>query len=156
MAQIPIYTPEPAEDLQQIIVAENARHAQEGVGTRFSVRPLPQPGEACRERYVVSHSYANGVEISKTEVAITFGGLVLAFHPKFKWDDANKLDKLNDRMDRLYLKRLWAEREGEPYEETPAAPQEATHSLRELLETIFHADTRYIEYTSSRPRRRRI
>ena len=142
--------------MPRVVAAENARHAQEGIGTRFSVRRLPQPSEGCRERFVVSHSYTNGVEISKTEVAVTFGGLIVVIHPKFRWDDTDKIEELDRRAESLRLKRLRAEREGKPLEETPAAPKETTHSLRELFEAIFDADMRYIEYASSRPRRRRI
>jgi hypothetical protein len=120
MTQIPISIPaNPMQELQKAIAAM----AEEGWGGKFSVLPLPQPGQGCRERFLVQHSYANRVPISKTEVAITIGGRVLAFHPKFRWDNANKVDELNDRMDRLALKRLWAEREGKPYEEIPAAPE---------------------------------
>jgi hypothetical protein len=108
MTQIPIYTPE-AENLQQIVAAENARLAQEGCGTLFHVQPLPQPGQGCRERVLVQHSYANGVPISATEVAITVGGQLVAGHPKFRWD----WDDLDDEREHQRDMRHWrAECEG--------------------------------------------
>jgi hypothetical protein len=75
-------TPEanPMQQLQQAIAAAN-------FGTKFTVKPLPQPGQGCRERFLVQHSYANGVQIRATEVAITNGGQIVAMHPKFQWDD---------------------------------------------------------------------
>jgi len=85
MAQIRIYPPE-AQNLQQIIAAENAGMAEEGVGTKFSVQPIPQPGQGCRERYGLWHSCSNGVPISKTEIGIAFGGQIVAIHTKFRWD----------------------------------------------------------------------
>ena len=39
---------------------------------------------------------------------------------------------------------------GKPQEEMPAAPR-TRNRWCELLEAIFNTDTRYIEYTSSRP-----
>jgi hypothetical protein len=53
MAQIPINIANPMEDLQQVIAAVNAKLAQEGIDTRFSVQPIPQPGQGCRERFLV-------------------------------------------------------------------------------------------------------
>jgi hypothetical protein len=74
MAQIPINIADPKKDLQQVIAAENAKMAENGIGAKFSVQPLPQPGQGCRVRYVLWHSYSNGVPISKTVVDITFCG----------------------------------------------------------------------------------
>ena len=82
MAQIAINVANPMQDLQRVIAAENARLAQEGLGTKVQRSPPPQPGEGCRERFVVWHSYADGIPISKTDVAITYGGQVVALHPK--------------------------------------------------------------------------
>ena len=110
---------DPMQQLQQVIASAN-------FGTQFTVRPLPQPGQGCRERFLVQHSYASGVPISKTEVAITYDGQILAFHPKFRWDD-----------------------------DPPSSGQER-RSPRELLEAIFGADSDYVEYRSSRPRARRL
>ena len=64
--------------------------AQYPGGTVFRVEPLPQPGQGCRERFVVQHSYANGVPISGTEVAITNGGQVVVIHPRFRLDDVDE------------------------------------------------------------------
>jgi hypothetical protein len=44
----------------------------------------PQASQGCRERFLVWHSYANGMPISKTEVAITNGDQVVAIHPRFR------------------------------------------------------------------------
>jgi hypothetical protein len=110
---------DPMQQLQQAIAAAN-------FGTKFSVKPLPQPGQGCRERFLVQHSYANGVQISATEVAITNGGQIVAIHSKFRWDD-----------------------------DPPSRGQER-RSPRELLEAIFGADSDYAEYRSSRPRRRLV
>jgi hypothetical protein len=61
-----------------------------GVGAKFTVQPLPQPGQGCRECWVIWHSYANGVPMSKTEVAITNGGQVVVIHPRFRLDDVDE------------------------------------------------------------------
>jgi hypothetical protein len=126
--------------------------AQYPGGTVFRVEPLPQPGQGCRERFVVQHSYANGVPISGTEVAITNGGQVVAMHPKFRldWDDIEDERELQRRM------RAWrAECECKPPEERlPEATK--PHRWRELLDAIYDADSRYLEYAASRPRVRRI
>ena len=50
--------------------ALNANLAQAGYGTLFRVQPLPQPGQGCRERFALWHSYVGGVPISSSEVAI--------------------------------------------------------------------------------------
>jgi hypothetical protein len=94
------------------------------------------------------------VPISSTEVAVTFGGQIAAMHSKFRWE----LYDMEERArceESLRLRRLRADREGKPLEDMPAA-QRPERSLRDLLEAIFDADTRYIEYTNSRPQRRRI
>jgi hypothetical protein len=134
---------DPMQQLRQAIAAAN-------FGTKFVVKPLPQPGQTCRERFVVHHSYANGVPISSTEVAITYGGQVVAMHPKFRfgWHDLD-----DEREHQRDMRRWRAECEGKPQEEMPAAPT-TTNRWRELLEAIFDADSQYIEYASSRPRRR--
>jgi hypothetical protein len=132
---------DPMQQLQQAIAAAN-------FGTRFTVQPLPQPGQGCRERFVVHHSYANGVTISKTEVAITHGGQIVAIHPKFRmdWDDIE-----DQREEQSRQRRLRAE--GTPPEEiSPTTP----NRWRELLESIFGADSDYVEYRASRPRRRLV
>jgi hypothetical protein len=142
MVEIPIYFPAAkVDDLQQA-----------GVGTKFSAQPLPRPGEGCSERFVVHHSYANGVQISATEIAITHNGQVVAMHPKLRldWDD------LEDEQEHQRGMRRWkAECAAKPPEEMPAAPTK-TNRWRELIEAIFEADSRYVEYTSSRPRGRRV
>ena len=60
--------------------------AQLGFGSRFSVQPLPQPGHACRARFLVWHSRWNGVPISRTEVAVGLNGQIASMHPRFTWD----------------------------------------------------------------------
>jgi hypothetical protein len=75
-------------------------------GNLFNIQPLPQPGRGCRERFVVWHSYANGVPISKTEVAITNGGQVVAIHPRFRLDDVDERRKEPITLrDVLYMPR---------------------------------------------------
>jgi hypothetical protein len=74
------------QQLRQAIAAAN-------FGTKFAVQPLPQPGQGCRERFLVWHSYANGVPISKTEVAITNGGHIVVIHSRFRMDDADERRK---------------------------------------------------------------
>jgi hypothetical protein len=88
---------------QLVIAPENARLTQEG-GTKFSAQPLPQPGEGCRESYVEWHSYSNGVPISKTEVAITIGGQIVAGHPKFEWnwDDIDGRKELRGLLEEIF------------------------------------------------------
>ena len=73
MAQIPIYPPED-HNLQQVIAAENAKMAENDIGDKIQCPDATAAGQGCRERYVVWHSYANGVPISRTVVAIAFNG----------------------------------------------------------------------------------
>jgi hypothetical protein len=130
---------DPMQEMQRDVAAV----AQQGWGTKFTVQPLSQPRQRCRERFLVHHSYSNGVPISQTGVAITFGGQVRAFHPKFRWDDADKRGELDSRAELLRLKRLRAEREDKPYEEMPAdaASGEMRNRLAELIDEILDADT---------------
>jgi hypothetical protein len=85
MAQIPINAPDIIEELRQA----NGQVGQGPHGTLFRVQPLPQPGQGCRERWVIWHSYATGVPMSKTEVAITLGGQAIVIRPRFRWDDVD-------------------------------------------------------------------
>ena len=62
MAQIAINVANPMQDLQRVIAAENARLAQEGLGTKVQRSPLPQPGEGCRERFLVWHLRQRGAD----------------------------------------------------------------------------------------------
>jgi hypothetical protein len=87
---------------------------------------------------------------SRCEVAITYDGRVVATHPKFRldWDDLE-----DEREEQRRQRRLAAE--GKPQEEISAAPT-PTNRWRELLETIFGADSDYVEYRSNLPRRRLV
>jgi hypothetical protein len=49
MAQIPINIP---ADTMQLLQQAIAAVQQDGWGTKFTVQPLAQPGEGCRERFV--------------------------------------------------------------------------------------------------------
>jgi hypothetical protein len=102
MAQIPIDIPDLIEELKQA----RGQMIQGPHGTLFNVQPLPQPGQGCRERWVIWHSYANGVPISKTEVAITLGGQAIVIHPRFRWDDVDDRRKgpiaLRDVLGAIY------------------------------------------------------
>jgi hypothetical protein len=89
MAQISTNTPDLIEELKQA----RGRMMQGPHGNLFNVQPLPQPGQGCRERYLVWHSYANGVPISKTEVAITLSGHIVVIHPRFRLGDVNERRK---------------------------------------------------------------
>jgi hypothetical protein len=60
-----------ATDLIEELKRASGQMAQYPGRTVFRVEPLPQPGEGCRERFAVWHSYTNGVPISKTEIAVT-------------------------------------------------------------------------------------
>jgi hypothetical protein len=86
MVQIPINIDNPMQDLQHAIAAVT----HEGRGTKFTVQPFPQPGQGCRERFLGQHGYANGVPISKTEVAVTLDGQIVLIHPRFRWDDVDE------------------------------------------------------------------
>ena len=72
------------EALRGSIEAENDM-AKQGGGSKFTVQPLPQPGR-CLARFLVHHNYANGLNISGTEVALVFGGQVVAKHPRFDYE----------------------------------------------------------------------
>jgi hypothetical protein len=56
-----------ATDLIEELRHASGQMAQYPGGTVFRVEPLPQPGEGCRERFAVWHSYVNGVPISKSD-----------------------------------------------------------------------------------------
>jgi hypothetical protein len=60
-----------ATDLIEELMHASGQTAQYPGGTVFRVEPAPQLGQGCRVRFLVSHSYSNGVPISSTEVAIT-------------------------------------------------------------------------------------
>ena len=80
------YVAKVMEELRRAATEQNARQAQHGYTTKFSVRPLPKPRHGCLARFLVRHSYSNGVPISNTKVAIGLTGHVAAVHPRFMWD----------------------------------------------------------------------
>jgi hypothetical protein len=75
------------EDLQDAVARVNDRLP----GSRLDVQPLPQPGRGCRARFLVRHNYSNSPNISRTEVAIAFGGQIGA---RFTWTMDGEWDDL--------------------------------------------------------------
>jgi hypothetical protein len=71
--------PKVLEDLRGAIASVNARLP----GSRFDVQLLPQSGRGCLARFMVQHNHSNGINISRTQVAI--GGQITAKHPRFAW-----------------------------------------------------------------------
>jgi hypothetical protein len=73
----------------------------------------PQASQGCRERWVIWHSYANGVPISKTEVAITLGDQAVVIHPRFRLDvDERRREPITLRAtcSGRYMARTWVRR----------------------------------------------
>jgi len=92
-------------DLRTAIAAANRALAQ-GRGSKFTLQALRQAGSDLA-RFQVLHDDANGMNFSRTDVAIAFNGQITAKHPSFHWAlDRNGWRRLLETI--VYEDGRWA------------------------------------------------
>ena len=89
-------------NLHRAVAEKNAKLAQDGIASRFSVEPFPDGNHLW-----VWHIDSSGARISSTQVSFTIVPpmvRVVAFHPKFRWG----LGEDDQRFDLRLLELLQA------------------------------------------------